>query len=158
MQPKVSFFGWEATWGKALTLDQLQKRGWPLTNRCYLCQMHEESIDHILLHCGKTRTLWALFFSLFRVQWVLPATIKETLLSWNRSLVGKKIKEVWRAGPLCIFWTVWKARNSIAFEDDVLSIQRLKSSFVFLLWSETNLFIKDGPSTLVGFLDWVGSR
>ena len=158
MQPKVSFFGWEATWGKALTLDQLQKRGWPLANRCYLCQMHEESIDHILLHCGKTRTLWALFFSLFRVQWVLPATVKETLLSWNRSLVGKKRKEVWRVGSLCIFWTVWKARNSIAFEDDVLSIQRLKSSFVFLLWSETNLFIKDGPSTLVGFLDWVGSR
>ncbi|KAJ9671175.1 hypothetical protein PVL29_027249 [Vitis rotundifolia] len=27
VQPKLSFFGWEATWGKALTLDQLQKRG-----------------------------------------------------------------------------------------------------------------------------------
>ena len=25
VQPKVSFFRWEATWGKALTLDQLQK-------------------------------------------------------------------------------------------------------------------------------------
>ena len=158
MQPKVSFFGWAATWGEALTLDQLQKRGWPLANRCYLCQMREESIDHTLLHCGKTRTLWALFFSLFRVQWVQPATVKETLLSWNRSLVGKKREGVWKAGPLCIFWMVWKARNSIAFEDDVLSIQRLKSPFVFLLWSETNLFIKDGPSTLVGFLDWVGSR
>ena len=23
VQPKVSFFGWEATWGKTLTLDQL---------------------------------------------------------------------------------------------------------------------------------------
>ena len=67
VQPKVSFFLWEATWGKAITLDELQKRGWPLANRCYLCQMHEESIDHILLHCAKTRTLWALFFSLFRV-------------------------------------------------------------------------------------------
>ena len=64
VQPKVSFFRWEATWGKALTLDQLQKRGWPLANRCYLCQLHEELIDHILLHCAKTRTLWTLFFSL----------------------------------------------------------------------------------------------
>ena len=27
VQPKVSFFGWEATWWKALTLDQLQKKG-----------------------------------------------------------------------------------------------------------------------------------
>ncbi|RVX16803.1 Protein S-acyltransferase 10 [Vitis vinifera] len=26
VQPRVSFFGWEATWGKALTLDQLQRR------------------------------------------------------------------------------------------------------------------------------------
>ena len=25
--PKVSFFAWEVTWGKALTLDQLQRRG-----------------------------------------------------------------------------------------------------------------------------------
>ena len=39
------------------------------------------------------------------------------------------------------------------FEDDVLSIQRLKSSFVFFFWLETKLFIKDGPSTLVGFID-----
>ncbi|RVX23889.1 hypothetical protein CK203_000399 [Vitis vinifera] len=25
--PKVSFFAWEATWGKVLTLDQLQRKG-----------------------------------------------------------------------------------------------------------------------------------
>ena len=68
VQPRVSFFGWEATWGKALTLDQLQKRGWALANRCYLCQRNEESIDHILLHCEKARTLWVLLFSLFGVQ------------------------------------------------------------------------------------------
>ena len=55
------------------------------------------------------------------------------------------------------FWTVWKARNKIAFEDDVLSIQSLKSSFVYFLWSETKLFIKDGLLTLVDFIDWVGS-
>lgn len=72
--------------------------------------------------------------------------------------MGKKRREVWRADPLCIFWTVLKTKNKIAFEDNVLSIQRLKSSFVYFLWSETKLFIKDGPLTLVGFIDWVGSR
>ena len=72
--------------------------------------------------------------------------------------MGKKRREVWRAGPLCIFWTVLKTKNKIAFEEEVLSIQRLKSSFVYFLWSETKLFIKDGPLTLVGFIDWVGSR
>ena len=34
--------------------------------------------------------------------------------------------------------------------------QKLKFSFVNLLWLETNLFIEDGPQTLVQFFDWVG--
>ena len=116
------------------------------------------SIDHILLHCTKVRTLWALLCSLFGVQWVLPATVKATLLVWDGSFVGKKRKDVWRASPLCLFWTVWKARNKVAFEEEELSIQRLKNSFVYLLWSETKLFIKYGLSTLVDFIDWVGTR
>ena len=36
-------------------------------------------------------------------------------------------------GPLCLFWVIWKDRNSIAFEDGVLSIQNLKISCVFTL-------------------------
>ena len=37
VQPKLCFFAWEATWGNALTLDEVQRRGWSLVNRCYLC-------------------------------------------------------------------------------------------------------------------------
>ena len=51
-------------------------------------------------------------------------------------------REVWETSPLCNFWTIWKARNKITLEDDVLSIQRLKSSFVYFLWSKTKLFCK----------------
>ena len=72
--------------------------------------------------------------------------------------MGNKRRGVWRVGPLCIFWTIWKARNRIAFEDDVLSTQRLKSSSVCFLWSETKLFIRDGHSPVVGFIDWLGSH
>ena len=35
VQPKVSLFAWEASWGKVLTLNQVQKRGCALANRCY---------------------------------------------------------------------------------------------------------------------------
>ena len=64
---------------------------------------------------------------------------------------------IWRAGSLCIFWTVWKTINRIAFEDEVLSIQMMKTYFLNSLCSETNLFIKDGPLTFLEFIDWVGS-
>ena len=54
---KVVFFAWEAMWGKVLTLDRLQKRGWQLPNRCYLCSCEEETVNHILLHCRVVRVL-----------------------------------------------------------------------------------------------------
>ena len=54
---KIAFFAWEATWGKILTLDRLQKRGWQLPNRCFLCGCEEENVNHILLHYIVVRTL-----------------------------------------------------------------------------------------------------
>ena len=79
------------------------------------------------------------------------SSVRETLLGWNGFF-----KLVWRAGPVCIFWIVWKTKNKIAFKDEVLSIQRLKTSFLNSLWLETKLFTKDGPSTFLELLDWVG--
>ena len=57
VQPKISFFAWEATWGKVLTLDLIQKRGWVMENRCFLRHEKAETIDHLLLHCTKIRVL-----------------------------------------------------------------------------------------------------
>ena len=94
---------WEATWGKTLTLNLIQKRGWTLANRCFMCLEKEETIDYLLLHCSKTKVLWDLLFNLFRVSWVLPSSVRETFLSWHGSFVGKKRKKVWKAAPLYIF-------------------------------------------------------
>ena len=41
-----------------LTLDQLKRKGRVLANRCLLSGEEEEMIDHILVHCVKTRVLW----------------------------------------------------------------------------------------------------
>ena len=58
------------------------------------------------------------------------STVKEMFLRWNGTFVGKKRKGVWKASPLCLFWTLWKTRNKVAFEEIELSIQRLKFSLV----------------------------
>ena len=105
-QPKLFFFAWEATWGKILTLDRLQKQGWHLPNRCFLCGCEEENVNHILLHCIVVRALWEIVLALFGANWVFPETIKEMLLNWRGPFVGKKRKKIWNFIPLCIFWTV----------------------------------------------------
>ena len=85
------------------------------------------------------------------VKWVLPFTVRDTLLSWYVSFKDKKHRKVWRTAPLCLFWTVWKERNRIVFDNEVLSIQRLKNSFIcnLLSWAKSSIVV--GPLTL-----WTG--
>ena len=85
-------------------------------------------------------------------------SVWETLVSWNGYVVGKKRKSMWRVGPLCLFWTSWKVRNRVVFNDESFSMQKEKTSFVFLLWSETKNTIQDSPSNIEGFIDWVGCK
>ncbi|RVW31716.1 LINE-1 reverse transcriptase-like [Vitis vinifera] len=63
---KVCFFAWEATWGRVLTLDRLQRR--------------------------VVRVLWDVVFGLVDVKWVFPETVKDVLVSWRGeeafSLIG----------------------------------------------------------------------
>ena len=112
---KVFFFAWEVMREKILTLDRLQKQGWHLLNHCFLCGCEEENVNHILLHCIVVRVLWEIVLALFGAQWVFPETVKEVLFSWRDPFVGKKRKKIWNSIPLCIFWTVWKEINRLAF-------------------------------------------
>ena len=64
----IFFFAWEASLGKVVTIDQLQKRRWSLTNRCFRCKVKKESIYHLLFHFSKVRVLWQLLFDFLGVQ------------------------------------------------------------------------------------------
>ena len=147
----MGFFAWEASQGKVLTQEQLKRRGWILANRCSLCCVEEATINHIFVHCSKAKVLWDLVFSLFGVNWVLPFTVRDTLLGWYASSKDKKHRKVWRIAPFCLVWTVWKEIKRIVFYNEVLSIQRLKNSFVCNLFSQAKSSIVVGPLTL-----WTG--
>ena len=46
--------------------------------------------DQLLIHCSKARLLWDLLLAIVDVKWVFPLSVRETLLSWHDSFVGKK--------------------------------------------------------------------
>ncbi|RVW34126.1 hypothetical protein CK203_084378 [Vitis vinifera] len=87
---RTRFFAWEAVWGKISTIDMLMRRGWSMANRCNLCKENEETVNHILIHCDKTRDLWNLLFSSFGVVWVLPDSVRNLLLEWKTKGMGRK--------------------------------------------------------------------
>ncbi|RVX15155.1 Exocyst complex component SEC3A [Vitis vinifera] len=136
VQPKISFFAWEAAWGKALTLDLVQKRGWSLANRCFMCLEKEETINHLLLHCSKIRALWELLFTLFGVSWVLPSLVRETLLSWHGSFVGNKRKKM------------IAAELAIVVKEKRAELEKLKTTFV----RRASEFLRNYFASLVDFM------
>ncbi|KAL6338832.1 hypothetical protein AAG906_023982 [Vitis piasezkii] len=52
---KIVWGSWAPT--KILTLDQLKRRGWVLVGLCCMCKDADESVDHLLIHCGIAREL-----------------------------------------------------------------------------------------------------
>ena len=122
------------------------KRGWSLVNRCNLCKDSEESTDHILIHCDKTRQLWTLLLTTFGLVWVFMASVRNLLLEWKFRGLGRKKRAVWWLAPICLFWCIWGKRNQRTFEDEELLDQRLKDLFLQSLveWSQPLISSKGG--------------
>jgi hypothetical protein len=76
---RVAFFVWSATLGKILMLDNLRKKNKVLINRCGMCKIDEESINHLLLHCECAQFLWNAFFSCFGLTWAMPREVVNLL-------------------------------------------------------------------------------
>ena len=72
--------------------------------------------------------------------------------------MGKKRKRIWLAAPLCLFWTLWRVRNRLVFENEGFNIQKIKSNFVTNLWTWANVSRVVKTNSVVDFLTWLGSR
>ena len=104
---RVSFFLWSATWGKILTIDNLNKRGLLLVNWFCMCWCNGETVDHLLINCEIAHTLWSEVFMIFGIHWVLPDKVASLLFGW-RNWFGKRSSNVWNLVAACVIWLVWK--------------------------------------------------
>jgi hypothetical protein len=120
---KVAFFAWTAAHGKILTLDNLRKKRVIVIDRCCMCKMNGESVDHPLLHCEVARALWIAIFSRFSLSWVMPLRVVDLFACWwtggrSRSAV------VWKMVPCCLMWCLWREKKEPL---------RISSPFSFIL-------------------------
>jgi hypothetical protein len=76
------FFVWSASLGKILTLDNLRRRQVIMVNRCCLCKLEGESVDHLLLHCEVAHTLWNTILSRFGLSLVMPNSVVDLMFCW----------------------------------------------------------------------------
>lgn len=146
---KVCFFTWIACWGKCLTIDNLQRRGFHLPNWCVLCKKDRETVEHFLIHCEVTYQLWVFYLSFFGMYWIMPKRVIELVASWRCTSRNKVALRVWRLVPHVIFWTVWRERNNRVFndkEDTVAGLKILIADLIFT-WGDTPNFCLRKPLT-----------
>lgn len=119
VQQKFSLFTWEASWGRILTLDKLQRRGVPLVNKSFICHQYEVLVDHLRLHSNKMRVLRELLFSLSGATGIMSALVREMFLGWKVLLLSREIKKVQQVAPSCLFGIVLKAMNKICLQTKI---------------------------------------
>jgi hypothetical protein len=136
----VAFFAWTATQGKILTLDNLRKKGVIVIDRCCMCKLNGESVDHLLLHCEVACALWNAIFSRFSLSWVMPLRVVDLFSCWWTG--GRSWSAVvWKMVPCCILWCLWRERKERQFEDKERTIEELISFFFHSLYSWSAVYL-----------------
>uniref|UniRef100_A0A2N9H161 Reverse transcriptase zinc-binding domain-containing protein n=1 Tax=Fagus sylvatica TaxID=28930 RepID=A0A2N9H161_FAGSY len=132
--PRVAFLSWITSLGKALTIDNLRKRGLILQNWCCLCKSNGESVDHLFIHCPMATDMWWMVFGMFGVQWVMPRTIMDLFSCWSGQLRSHDTVLVWKMISHCLIWCLWHERSARHFEDSERHIHELKLFFFHTLF------------------------
>lgn len=56
--PRCRFFMWLAALDRCWTADKLARRGLDHPEHCLLCDRDEESVNHLLIQCVFSRSVW----------------------------------------------------------------------------------------------------
>jgi hypothetical protein len=134
-----SFLTWLMALGKILNMDSLRK-GHVMVDWCYMFKSDEESVDHLLLHCGVACALKRAFFIRFGLSWVMPRRVVDQYVCWwtcgsTRSVV------VWKMVPSTLLWCLWREYNNRCFEDPKGTLAKIMSLFFNTLYTWTAAFL-----------------
>jgi hypothetical protein len=106
----VAFFAWLAALGKILTMDNLRNKHLIVVNRCCLCKLSRESVDHLLFHCEVANVLWNAIFSCFGLSWVMPFREADLFAYWWMGGCSRSVV-VWKMVPFCLMWSMWREKK-----------------------------------------------
>ncbi|CAN0893202.1 Putative ribonuclease H protein At1g65750 [Linum grandiflorum] len=116
---KVQSFCWMVFHGKIASVDNLQRRGMQMANRCVLCCRCIETVDHIMLHCAFSTKVWNLIGSALSIHGPGQAEVCDFIRSWKGMNCSPPFNDAIIALMQATFWCLWLERNSRIFKDKV---------------------------------------
>jgi hypothetical protein len=124
-------FEWLVLHNRILTWENLMKRGFTGPSRCHLCEVKEETTDHLLDECNYTTKIWDWVACIYRQSNRVKGDIRETIKDWNeRYNENEMVNLCWSLTSGMVIWAIWKERNMHIFRNDNLPTERLKDAIV----------------------------
>ncbi|CAN1743900.1 hypothetical protein LINPERHAP1_LOCUS1949 [Linum perenne] len=99
------------------TIDNLQRRGFYLANRCVLCSSNNESVEHIFLGCDFVSEIWSRLSSTLSIHAPRPMSIAGFIQGWKGLNCVSNYQSAMRVILQAVFWFIWKERNDRIFRD-----------------------------------------
>lgn len=127
--PRMKVFGWLALNNKLLTIDNLNKRGWPLVNRCVLCKIQGESIRHMLDECTFSKSVYA------ALAHTIPAKIPTLTYTTppTEMLTSATVPKTQRETMLITQFIIWRERCARTFTEVSKDAQDIKEEVLWQL-------------------------
>lgn len=122
--PSRSFILWRFIQHKTPTDDALQSRGLIPPSICCHCERSAETAEHIFLECPFAVEIWQWFSC--KIHKGLDISSPQTLLNFGAD-VSPQMKDLILAGIVNIFWSIWRSRNSLRFQNCRLQLVALKA-------------------------------
>jgi len=130
--PKVEFMLWLALLGKLNTRDLLVKKGVLPSheNVCSFCTQQPEDINHLLLKCQCSWSIWCSFaedFGVLMVEQQRQQGFRQFYEWWlAKNFHSQNSKKLFILTFFAIAWSLWMGRNKIVFEQQTLDIHILQ--------------------------------
>jgi hypothetical protein len=114
--PKISTFLWLVAHNRALTWDNLRKKGFIGPSICVLCSQQEETKEHLFNGCHYSQRIWDYGTQIMRKSNRNRGSINCTIETWDNIAFRNPILNlIWNLLPGFILWQIWKERNKRIF-------------------------------------------
>ncbi|KAG2287406.1 hypothetical protein Bca52824_047010 [Brassica carinata] len=116
--PKIRIFLWKVLSEAIPVADLILKRGMKVDERCQLCGLEGETIQHVLFQCAVARQVWALSGipqPMFEMQEGHMFSNINYLMNLKAQSWGSMEEK--RAWPW-VLWFLWKSRNDFIFNGE----------------------------------------
>jgi hypothetical protein len=108
---KTKIFMWFVQRKEILTKDNLFKRNWPGSTKCYFCEQNE-SIGHLFIKCPFAKIIWQIVYMAFNI--TPPLSIVHMFGTWLNGIVKSEKRNI-RVGVCAILTAIWHVWNDFIF-------------------------------------------